>query len=333
MKKTLIAIAALAATSAFAQSTVTLSGNLDVAYGTASKGTAAAEKTISTRDLTASTSVIKIIAVEDLGGGTSATVQYGLDPRKLVRENAALASDESFVGLAGAMGNVRLGQPNSIGLTTFAVGSPMGTGIGSGYGTNVVGYTSNIRYTRSARYDSPSFSGLTVSLLKAQGSDAAVAGTLPATAADIAVAVAGRTEMGVAYANGPLNIAYANVKAEKYSTTDAARSVNTLAANYKLGATTVYVGSVTGDSLAVVAGTTTTKGSSFAVKHTMGQIDLMAGVNQRKDSGSETVKITGVRADYNLSKTAAAYAGYQFVNATGTTNDQKLTAIGLKKSF
>jgi predicted porin len=124
----------LAATSAFAQSAVTLTGNLDFAYGTASAAGAASEKTITTRDLTSSTSVIKITAVEDLGGGTKATVQYGLDPRKLARDQAVgFTSDETFVGLAGSMGNLRLGSPNSIGLTTFGASTPFGTGIGGGY--------------------------------------------------------------------------------------------------------------------------------------------------------------------------------------------------------
>jgi len=35
MKKSLVALAALAATGAFAQSSVTLYGNVDIAYGTA----------------------------------------------------------------------------------------------------------------------------------------------------------------------------------------------------------------------------------------------------------------------------------------------------------
>ena len=129
MKKSLIALAALAATASFAQSTVTLSGNLDFAVGNVSgnsKGT-----TVSTRDVTSSTSVIRITAVEDLGGGMKATVLYGLDPRHLSNDNGAAASntfgrDELFVGVSGGFGNIRLGSPNSIGVTTFLTASPLG---------------------------------------------------------------------------------------------------------------------------------------------------------------------------------------------------------------
>jgi len=347
MKKTLIAIAALAATSAFAQSSVTLSGNLDFAYGTAKAGTAASQSTISTRDITASTSVIKIVAVEDLGGGTKATVQYGIDPRKFARDQTTettitadkkgqLFSDETFVGLAGAMGNVRLGSPNSIGLGAFGTGSPLGTGVGSSYGYNHLGNTSNIRYARSARYDSPAFSGLTVSVLKAQGADALVAQstamTNAAAANEVVAAAKSVTEMGVAYANGPLNINFAQVTSEAYSA-EKKRSANTLGANYALGATTVYAGMTSGKLLTDTTAVKTQKGSSFGIKHTMGQIDLLASVSQRKDTGGETQRTTGARADYNFSKTTATYLGYEVFNPTGTANDFKVVSVGLRKSF
>ena len=352
MKKTLIAIAALAATSAFAQSSVTLSGNLDFAYGSAKVGTAAAENTISTRDITSTTSVIKITAVEDLGNGTKATVQYGIDPRKLARDqsmdaapdgqkNGQFASDETFVGMAGAMGNVRLGSPNSIGLSTFGASTPFGTGIGGGYAANHLGHVTGIRYARSVRYDSPTFSGLTVSVLKAQGADAKVTqpvGTIGSTTAnDVVVGASDKTEMGLAYANGPLNIAYANVKVADYTASTGlqkARSSNTLAANYKLGATTLYVGMTSGDLMTDTSAVKTQKGSSIAAKHTMGKIDLMAGISQRKDSdASKTQKVTGLRADYNFSKTTATYIGYENFKATTAANDHKLVSVGLRKSF
>jgi predicted porin len=173
---------------------------------------------------------------------------------------------------------------------------------------------------------------LTVSLLKAQGADAAVAATSVATASDIIVAAGSRTEMGAAYANGPLNIAYANVKLDAYST-EKKRATNTLVANYNLGAATVYVGAVSGDLLSDTTAATTTKGSSASIKYTIGQIDLLAGLNQRKDSGSDAQKVTGLRADYNFSKTTASYVAYENFKAATAANDQKLVSIGLRKSF
>ena len=153
MKKSLVALAALAATSAFAQ--VTLSGNIDFANASVS-GTQLLAKgnTISQTTGTSSTSVLNIRAVEDIGGGMKVTGHYGLDPRSLANDAYAvtnnttnldtttasattkvaapsntatgLSRDEVFVGIEGAFGNLRLGAPNSIGLNSFQVSSPLG---------------------------------------------------------------------------------------------------------------------------------------------------------------------------------------------------------------
>jgi predicted porin len=323
-----------------------LTGNLDFAYGTAKAGSADAQKTISTRDMAASTSVINITATEDMGAGTKATVQYGIDPRKFARDQTTegatptaekkglLFSDETYVGLAGNAGNVRLGSPNSIGLGAFGAGSVMGTGIGSGYANQHLGFTSNIRYAKSARYDSPAFSGVTLSYLKAQGADAAVSQVSGSTAAANEVVAAGKsvTELGAAYANGPLNINFAQVTNEAYGA-EKKRAANTLGANYALGATTLYVGMTSGKLLTDTTAVKTQTGSTVGVKYTMGQIDLMASMGQRKDTGTDAQKTTGARAVYNFSKTTATYIGYDAFTAPAAANDFKMVSVGLKKSF
>ncbi len=69
MKKTLVALAALAATSAFAQSTVTIYGNLDQGvYRSTDSGTATTKIASNVN----STSVLGFRGTEDLGGGLSA---------------------------------------------------------------------------------------------------------------------------------------------------------------------------------------------------------------------------------------------------------------------
>ncbi len=344
MKKSLIALAALAATASFAQSTVTLSGNLDFAVGNVSgnsKGT-----TVSTRDVTSSTSVIRITAVEDLGGGMKATVLYGLDPRHLSNDNGAAASntfgrDELFVGVSGGFGNIRLGSPNSIGVTTFLTASPLGTGIGSGYSALAADYSA-IRYDRSVRYDSPTMGGLTLSVLHAPGGDQPTAST-PSFVPNNTQA----TEIGLSYANGPLAIAYANIAqaAQTNAATTpvvAAGSVktsgNSLAARYTIGATTLSAGWNDGDARARAATATKTEGYRLGVAHTMGAVSLMASYGQQK-AGTVTEKVTGLRADYALSKRSVAYAGYEkydtgtaFANSA-TTGDRTIVAVGVRHSF
>jgi len=370
---------------------VTLSGNLDFAYANVG-GTQLIAKgsTVSTGAGTASTSVINIRAVEDLGAGVKATAHYGLDPRTLVNDSFAvtnntaangagtaqtntatgLARDEAFVGIEGAFGNIRLGAPNSISLNSFQVASPAGTGVGSGYtggGTAATMTNSwmNTRYSRSVRWDSPVIAGFTASVLVAPGNDqpAFVTANGAGTALLIPNARKG-TEFGLRYDNGPLAVSYANVaqasqantvgwyagNAAAYTTAvaPAKTSVNMLNASYNLGATTLYAGWNDGERLAVFSATdgtaVKTKGNRFAVKHTIGAVDLIASVtNQTANSGTSgaevKAKVTGARADYNLSKTAAVYVGYEkFDTGTAygnslTTGDRTITSAGLKKQF
>jgi len=370
MKKTLVALAALAATGAFAQSSVTLSGHMDFAGATVS-GTQLVAKgtTFATTTGTSSTSVIRFIATEKLTNGMTVTAQYNLDPRALSNDAAtvtfvsaastantltALTRDEVFIGLSGGFGNLRLGSPNSIGLGVHGVSSPLGTGIGSGYtgGGTAATMTNSIvqtRYNRSMRYDSPSVGGLTVSLQYAPGNDQAAVNSA-ATALLIPNARTA-TEVGVSYSAGPLNVAFANIAQAAqtnatgyYSSTTLANSVKTstniLAANFKMGDTTLYAMVNDGEVLASTTAALTAKGSRVAVKHTMGAIDLMAQYSQQTNN-SVKAKATGLRADYNLSKTAAVYVGYEnwdtgatySASTATTTGDRKITSIGLRKSF
>ena len=360
MKKSLIALAALAATASFAQSSVTLSGNLDFAAGNASGTTSLKGSTVSTRDFASTTSVINIIAVEDLGGGMKATAKYGLDPRVLANDNnyqtdnptRTIGRDELFVGLEGSFGNIRLGSPNSIGLTSFLTGSVLGTGVGSGYApvTNYVTHSySHIRYDRSARYDSPSFGGLTVSVLYAPGNDQTVTNSANPNNRQA-------TEIGLSYANGPLNVSYVNIAQGKQTNAMAAAAlfgtpgpktaINILNASYKIGNTTLVAGWNDGDAKMAASATTVTATSGYrvGVRQDIGAVALMAQYTEQKaGTGASELKakVTGVRADYNLSKTAAVYAAYEQYDTgaaaaspvTATTGKRDITSVGLRKSF
>jgi len=377
MKKSLVALAALAATSAFAQ--VTLSGNIDFANASVS-GTQLLAKgtTISQTVGVSSTSVLNIRAVEDIGGGMKVTGHYGLDPRSLANDSfsvsnnrganavtgalgvtaTGLARDELFVGIEGSFGNLRLGAPNSIGLNSFLVSSALGTGVGSSYtGGGTAGTMTNsyvqTRYSRSVRWDSPVINGFQAALLYAPGNDQdSVAATTAATAGSISAPLIPNarkaTEFGLRYSNGPLTASYASVEqaaqtnATGYYPSGASAAVKTkvnmLNASYNLGATTLYLGWNDGDSLA--AAKTATKGQRFAIKQDMGTVVLIAQYSTQT-SGATDVKATvsGLRADYNFSKTSAAYVGYEnwdtgttYANSL-TTGTRKIASVGLRKSF
>ena len=367
---------------AIAQSTVTISGNLDFA-ASSTGGTQAASKgsTIATTTGTSTTSVLRFIAVEDLGGGMKATAQYNFDPRtlsndatantlngtsdttKLANTTTGLSRDELFVGLSGGFGNIRLGSPNSIGLNAWQPSSPLGTGIGSGYtGAGVSATMTNsfvqTRYSRSVRWDSNVMNGFQVAVLYAPGNDEVAAGTVAAgLTAQRIPNNRQATEFGLRYAAGPLTVAYANVAQAAqtnstgwYAGSAAAQTINAkktaaniLSASYTMGATTLHAGMNSGDRLSAFSAAdgsaVDSKGSSIGITHNIGAIGLMASYRtQEAKSGTAgaavKANVAGFRADYNLSKTAAVYAGYEkFDNGAATANETTIASVGLRKSF
>jgi len=129
MKKTLIAMAALVATSAFAQSSVTISGFMHGSYDTFSVKNANAARTgnKSENRVTDNSSRIIFGVVEDLGGGLSAVGQFdlrvGLDAQQRFAPddtatitNGALAA-RNPIGFPGTTGN------NHVGLSSKTMGA------------------------------------------------------------------------------------------------------------------------------------------------------------------------------------------------------------------
>jgi predicted porin len=368
------ALAAVAVSSAaFAQSTVTISGVMDFANANVT-GTQEAFKgrTISTTLGTSATSVLRFVATEDLGGGMRATAHYAFDPRALSNDSGVVTQqgnnitgtatsllnrDEVFIGLSGGFGTVRLGSPNSLGLVVHLLSSPLGTGVGSGFGTTNT--YSQIRYNRSVRYDSPSFNGLTVHALYAPGNDQTKAPDAAANEAPMLIPNARKAnELAAVYAAGPLTVGYARINQASQSngtgffggaapTAPAGdkTTLNTVTANYKMGNTTLYGGWNKGDNLAGLE----TSGSRVAVRHTIGAVDLMAQYTRQKveltaGGDTTTVKTTGVRADYNLSKRTAAYFGYERYTSgvdylstsaalAASTGKRSITSVGVRHSF
>jgi predicted porin len=114
MKKTLIALAALAATSAsFAQSTVTLSGTVDV--GIEKRFSGDATRMTANRN---GTSNWTLSGAEDLGGGLKAVFQVSTSFNSDTgttspNESGAsvIGNNGMFVGLTGGFGTLRAGRP------------------------------------------------------------------------------------------------------------------------------------------------------------------------------------------------------------------------------
>ncbi len=179
MKKSLVALAAFAAVSAFAQSSVTLSGIVKggVAHTKYSGGAAGNGNGLALSD---GSSRFIIGGSEDLGGGLKAIFQ--LDTRFRLDDNGGtagaagtgtltaapsqLAGGNTFVGLSGGLGMIQLGKLD----THYCLGSDQhGSRATAAQASScaLLGYVGNVgasianssRTTNAIRYTTPNFSG------------------------------------------------------------------------------------------------------------------------------------------------------------------------------
>jgi predicted porin len=160
MKKSLVALAALAATSVFAQSSVTIDGYIDRGYTTTNNSNDAKDSKLLSSS--AGTTTVGIKGVEDLGGGLKVGFSVNTDwadvggltqdadagtgkiaatagGGTVASQAGAFANSQSFVEVISAsVGTLRLGTPNNdILVNATSVASPaFSTGIGSAYSSS-----------------------------------------------------------------------------------------------------------------------------------------------------------------------------------------------------
>ena len=141
---------------AFAQSSVTISGNADVGYAKSTGGKAAF-----VHGGLNSTPAVNFSIVEDLGGGMSAQAFYEMNPN-LITANT-IGKGQAFVGLTGGFGTVRMGTPNTGLLSTQGDRTPFGTALGSNYASTSLGLGNttfaNTRMAGAVQYRSPAIGG------------------------------------------------------------------------------------------------------------------------------------------------------------------------------
>jgi len=218
MKKTLVAIAALSAVSAFAQSTIELTGTMDAGYQMiTAKGSSFA---LVGSNGSATTALI-FKGNEDLGGGLSAQFQYEIDPgltetsSKTVGTPAtgttsnitsSAGNGQSFVGLTSKdLGQIRFGTPNLQTLSASGDGNGgFNTAVGSGY--RVTSFDA-VRFQNSLRYDTPVMGGIQVSYVMSPKNSVqtnALSAGLTGNLQNQTMGRDGANELGLVYAQGPL---------------------------------------------------------------------------------------------------------------------------------
>jgi len=231
MKKTLVAIAALASVSVFAQTTVSLTGLMDGAFVSYNlKGNRVQDVTGSSAS---GTTAVIFAGSEDLGAGAKMVFQYEIDPNIAQTSSrtagttatgttsnvtTSLGNGQSFVGLSGSAGTIRFGTPNTSTLSAQGeANSGFGTAIGSGYR---VSSFDAVRFQSSLKYDTPTASGFSASyLLVPKNSLQSNSGTVGLTG-NLQNQTNGRdqvTEVAGMYADGPLTARIATLQTTQWA--------------------------------------------------------------------------------------------------------------------
>ena len=371
MKKTLIALAAVAATSAFAQSTVTLFGGADLNGRTVTTG---ANKVTGMAQDGIYSSRFGVNGTEDLGGGLKAGFHFegGMNPD--VGTSAGFNfTRKSTIGLAGGFGEVRLGRDYTPLFTVAGIADPFGTnGVGSSYnmanalvvsqaitaGTFSTAQAASkdgadaaskvaagtaladpnaVRANNSVTYYSPSFNGFNVSGMYSFGGEN--------TYSDKKVGT--MTSIKLAYANGPVSVAFANqvtkggltgaaaaadgcktwvstactvaapATAAVQPTEDQKWTTNFLAGAYDLGVVKLSAGYKT-DKLSTIDQSIKTQ--IYGVTAPVGALTLKAAYVTRKADEKVGTQFA-VGAIYDLSKRTSVYTTYSLLtNEAGLGN-------------
>jgi GBP family porin len=335
MKKTLVAIAALAAFGAQAQSTVTLKGTFDpsimqqkTTYG---GGNITSTQAISNNSQ--GTSQVTILGSEDLGGGLKANflMENDFDSKNDSTNNFSSKGGEQFLGLSGGFGAVQFGAPNTPSLDVSGR-TPFGTKIGSGFangtgsapgkGTASFGVQGlgHVRENNSIVYTAPTMSGFTPKIGYAFNNDAVGATNANPTAVSRANA---KTDLGLSYVNGPLTAVIAQYQQKtKYKQTHGYVA-------YQIGALKATYGFNRDDRQATAAAVD----QATATAWTTGQAATSYFGGYAGSSALAKGKLSGqnVAADYALASNINLLANVGKLNDKTTDNyDRKIVSVGVK---
>ena len=337
MKKSLIALAALAATASFAQSTVEIYGGLDVGLGQVKGGQVGVNNTsyifpasqaatglanaFTRNGLTAN--FIGFRGTEDLGGGMKAFFDLQSANMDMSTGSTALTFNrESALGLSGSFGSLKLGRSVST-MCSVGCGFDMNM-IGAGNanalnGLSAASVNSSSRRSNQIELTLPTMAGVTArvaTIMKgdavedstfnnALGSTAAAAGTNNAFLNYKAVYA-----LGLNYANGPLRAAYALETANSDSA--ARRNAQFAAVDYDFG----VVKAVASYTVNGTIGGNFAGGTNVAAKNYIGYTNLSS------TAGTSTGKGYGFGLSAPI---GAATVGVQWSN--NTENQTKATEL------
>jgi len=310
MKKTLVAIAAVAAVTG-AMADVTISGFIDQAVQTTSTTLAAGTKSTinSVGNNLNGQDQLSFNASEDLGDGMTAYGTYNIQPTISVPGGGNVTDVGSGIGIKGAFGNLFIGSVYDQVFLTMAAADVTGFGATNGVGsvwaaTNGVGANA-----RSVVYTLPTLAeGLTILAEQAYGG--------------LATGVGDSFGYSVAYTTGALFVKFASTQVKTSSGVTAFSSTD--------GAAVATISSLFDGSIATY--------SALAATYDLGSAKLFYGNEQMSMNNSgdaaESKYTAGVSVPFGAASLGYARSSAQFTNAAATKlNEINSDAIVAKYSF
>jgi len=318
----LAALVALGATSAQAQSTVTLFGLIDVSAGKFQSPGAKSTKGIDSGNMT--TSFWGVKGTEDLGGGMSAVFSLESFLRADVGASGRFGADtfwarNAYVGLTSGAGTVTLGRNTTALFVNTLIFNAFSDSFGfspiirqtftSGNDFQVSGDTG---WSDSIKYSSPSFGGLSFSAHAALGE-----------------ANGGRNfGLSALYFGGPLAAGFAWQKVEKGSTTPDSTAWQ-LGASFNMAPVKFYAQYGTSDNKTI---DNTTKVLGLGADWTLGLGKVLLQWGKMSPDVGADRKTISFGYDYQMSKRTDLYAVYMNDKVSGLSAGNSY-ALGIRHRF
>jgi predicted porin len=326
MKKTLIALAVLAASTA-SMAQVTLYGVADVAVGSVDKSAGGLGLTndkfqaIASNVLNNGNSRFGLKGTEDLGGGLKAMFQYegGINIANGAGNTSGgqLFSRTATVGLSGGFGSLVAGRTLTTSFFSVAAWELTGTAnysvVANQFGFGGAGP----RDSAAVKYDTPAMGGISASAMFIPEGNAAY-GT--------ALAPKGKYDLSVGYGAGPM------VATLAYNKVDSGAEGTVVGGSYNFGMVKV---AASWNSVKDGAGNKVTEGYTLGASLPMGPWTFTADMAQDTISRAANSTDTDflLEAKYALSKRTFVYGVYMMDGKGKTASDVNGYSLGLRHNF
>ena len=342
MKKTLVAVAAMAAVTG-AMANATIYGLIDQAYRSdkTTAGTAAATKKTGIDSVLNGGSQFGFKGSEDLGGGLTASFVMELGYETSDAISGGLNNRQSFVGLAGGFGSVNIGrQYSNIFLAACGQDVSSCANIAGNTYLTATDNSQDVRRANAINYSLPSIvPGLNIQVGKSYGEATtsptstnagnASSYTLGYSAGAIAATLASESRENEGMFGGYVNAQGASLTAKRKTTVTGL--------SYDAGMAKLFYTNV---KATIGTGTTKTSFTGISVPMGAASIAYQAGTGETKSIASTTTsKIKGslVNFNYSLSKRTTAYVkvGSHSETTAAGANTLKIstTAVGIAHGF